>query len=300
MMRIALISPYTLPLKRGNSITAERIKNGLNKRGLTAESIIKENYDLLYITYWRQFTDASIQSEFPQPAITGIRSHFKWDQSNNQPPSTEMLKCISRFKAVNVPSRILYDIFKNKHNAIFYTPHGVDDKVFKPAANLFSSPSGELVLGWTGSNNNHPNKRGINDLLIPALKDLNGVTLKIAAREDKWRTQDEMVDFYKSLDAYICTSRTEGGPHPILEASSCGIPVISTPVGIAPELISDNINGLLIDRNIDAIRAAVIKFRDNRDLRMTMGGKARANIEQNWSWDIQALKYIPFFDKGLS
>jgi|GEM_PF-3432970 len=37
MMRIALISPYTLPLKRGNSITAERIKNGLIKRGLTVE-----------------------------------------------------------------------------------------------------------------------------------------------------------------------------------------------------------------------------------------------------------------------
>jgi len=62
-----------------------------------------------------------------------------------------------------------------------------------------------------------------------------------------------MVDFYRSLDAYICTSRTEGGPHPILEASSCGIPVISTPVGIAPELIEDKINGLLIKRNIDSI-----------------------------------------------
>jgi len=37
MMRIALISPYTLPLKRGNSITAERIKNGLIQRGLTVE-----------------------------------------------------------------------------------------------------------------------------------------------------------------------------------------------------------------------------------------------------------------------
>jgi len=145
---------------------------------LAAESIKKENYDLLYITYWRQFTDASIKSDIPQPAITGIRSHFKWDQGNNQPPSAKMLKCIGRFKAINVPSRILYDIFKPKHNAIFYTPHGVDEKIFKPVANPFSSPSGELILGWTGSKNNHPNKRGLDDLLIPALKDINGVTLK--------------------------------------------------------------------------------------------------------------------------
>ncbi len=35
-MRIAIISPYTLPVKRGNSITAERIKEGLIREGMTA------------------------------------------------------------------------------------------------------------------------------------------------------------------------------------------------------------------------------------------------------------------------
>ncbi len=34
-MRIAIISPYTLPLNRGNSLTAERIKNGLIQKGMT-------------------------------------------------------------------------------------------------------------------------------------------------------------------------------------------------------------------------------------------------------------------------
>ncbi len=34
-MRIAIISPYTLPVKRGNSLTAERIKSGLMKENLT-------------------------------------------------------------------------------------------------------------------------------------------------------------------------------------------------------------------------------------------------------------------------
>jgi len=288
--------------------TAENVIRRLNSHysfkkvfnNLAADSIKKKDYDLLYITYWRQFTDAYIQSDIPQPAITGIRSHFKWDQGSNQPPSAEMLGCIRPYKAVNVPSRILYDIFKDKHRAIFHTPHGADENVFKPAANPFSSSKGELVLGWTGSKNNHPNKRGLDDLLIPALKDLSGVTLKVAAREDKWRTQNEMVNFYRSLDAYICTSRTEGGPHPILEASACGIPVISTPVGIAPELIEDNMNGLLIQRKIDSIREAVRRLRDKPDLRMTMANNARANIKQNWSWDKQALNYIPFFDKGLS
>jgi glycosyltransferase involved in cell wall biosynthesis len=121
-----------------------------------------------------------------------------------------------------------------------------------------------------------------------------------AAREDKWRTQEEMVNFYQSLDAYICTSRTEGGPHPLLEASSCGIPVISTRVGIAPDLIENNNNGILINRSINSIIKALTLLRDNPELRRNMAIKAREVIEHSWEWDIQAQHYVPFFEKGLS
>lgn len=275
-----------------------RFRKVFNDRAV--ESVKNNDYDLLYLTYWKQFQDASIIIKLNSPAITGIRSHFKWDQGKDLPPSEEMLDYINTFKAINVPSRILYDIFKDKHPALFYTPHGVDHNIFMPAQNPFTSCAGELVIGWTGSMNNHPNKRGLNDLLIPALKDLKGVELKTAAREDKWRTQEEMVNFYQGLDAYICTSRTEGGPHPLLEASACGIPIISTKVGIAPDLIINNKNGVFIDRTLDSIIKAVTLLRDNPDLRRNMAINARQVIEDSWIWDIQAQQYVPFFEKGLS
>jgi glycosyltransferase involved in cell wall biosynthesis len=123
--------------------------------------------------------------------------------------------------------------------------------------------------------------------------------LKIAAREDKWRTQEEMVDFYHGLDAYICASRTEGGPHPLLEAAACGIPLISTRVGIAPELIRQYENGILVDRTVDEIRKAIVLMRDNQEMRREMGIRAREIIETGWTWDRQAVKYIPFFDYAL-
>jgi len=34
-VRIAIISHYTIPVNRGNSLTAERLKNGLIKKGMT-------------------------------------------------------------------------------------------------------------------------------------------------------------------------------------------------------------------------------------------------------------------------
>lgn len=264
------------------------------------QAVQKKNFDLLYLTYWRQFHDAGITMHDLPAAITGIRSHFKWDSGKDLPPSSDMIAEINRYRAVNVPSKILFHIFKDRHPALFYTPHGVDETVFKPSINQFSSPQGKLVIGWAGSKRNHPGKRGLKDLLVPALNKLEGITLKTAAREDKWRTQEEMVAFYQSLDAYICTSRTEGGPHPLLEAAACGIPLISTSVGLAPELINSNENGLIIERNILSIQKALTALRDHPGRRHRMGQSAREIIEKSWTWDIQADKYIPFFNKGLS
>ena len=265
------------------------------------ERVGRGGFDLLYVTYETQFKDAGIEVEIPRKAVTGVRCHFKWDGGKGLPPSRGFIEDLLKFAAINVPSKILYDIFEKHHPAVFRTPHGVDIDFFRPRAmGPFSSPPGELVLGWAGSLRNHPGKRGVEDYIIPALEGVKGVTLKLAAREERWRTAEEMVEFYQHLDALICSSRTEGGPHPLLEASACQIPIISTRVGIAPELIQQGENGLLIEREIDAIREAVLQLRDHREMRLEMGKRARKIVERDWNWDVQALHYIPFFDHGLN
>jgi glycosyltransferase involved in cell wall biosynthesis len=52
---------------------------------------------------------------------------------------------------------------------------------------------------------------------------------------------------YAALDAYVVPSRQEGGPKGVLEAMAAGVPVVSTRVGQAAELIRDGENGLLVD-----------------------------------------------------
>jgi len=49
---------------------------------------------------------------------------------------------------------------------------------------------------------------------------------------------NELVNLYRLLDLYLITSREEGGPKGLLEALSTGCPVVSTPVGMANDLIS--------------------------------------------------------------
>lgn len=55
----------------------------------------------------------------------------------------------------------------------------------------------------------------------------------------------DMPKLYNVLDLYIVTSRIEGGPKSITESMACGVPVISTKVGMAPEVIEHGRNGFL-------------------------------------------------------
>lgn len=49
---------------------------------------------------------------------------------------------------------------------------------------------------------------------------------------------DVISDLYRASDVHLITSRWEGGPRSILEAAATKTPVLCTPVGIAPDILS--------------------------------------------------------------
>jgi len=53
----------------------------------------------------------------------------------------------------------------------------------------------------------------------------------------------DLVECYHTLDLYIVSSREEGGPMGLMESMSTRVPVISTNVGMAPDLIEDGVTG---------------------------------------------------------
>ena len=63
------------------------------------------------------------------------------------------------------------------------------------------------------------------------------------------KTHKDLVSCYHALDAYLITSREEGGPLGLLESMASGVPVVSTRVGMAPDLITNGRTGFLA--NVD-------------------------------------------------
>ncbi|HIG82176.1 MAG TPA: glycosyltransferase [Verrucomicrobiales bacterium] len=55
--------------------------------------------------------------------------------------------------------------------------------------------------------------------------------------------QAKLADCYHGLDLYLISSREEGGPKGLMESMASGVPVVSTAVGMAPDLIEDEVTG---------------------------------------------------------
>lgn len=58
-------------------------------------------------------------------------------------------------------------------------------------------------------------------------------------------SKENVIDYLHNVDALLLTSRFEGLPIVILEALSAGLPVLSTPVGGIPDIITSGVNGFL-------------------------------------------------------
>jgi glycosyltransferase involved in cell wall biosynthesis len=154
-------------------------------------------------------------------------------------------------------------------------------------------------VGWAGSLNNHgPNQRGVHDFIVPAVGSVKAAQLILAAREEKWRGREEMLEFYRSIDIYLCASRNEGTPNPCLEAAACGVPVVTTRVGNMPELIRHGINGLFVERDVSDIANKITQLRDDPSLRAALSRRMLVSI-RDWDWKYQAENYRKMFETML-
>lgn len=106
-------------------------------------------------------------------------------------------------------------------------------------------------------------------------------TLGIPHRHLLARSRRELARAYHALDVYVVASRQEGGPKGALEAMASGVPLVTTRVGQAPDVVEDGQNGFLVDvEDADAIAGAVLRLRGGRATAAAITSAGRATAEQ--------------------
>ena len=100
-----------------------------------------------------------------------------------------------------------------------------------------------IIIGWVGNSkwSGNSDHKGLKTILDPAIDELvnegYNITKMYADSTEKFIPYEEMVNYYSKIDILICSSKNEGTPGPILEALACGVPIISTDVGIVKEAL---------------------------------------------------------------
>ena len=108
---------------------------------------------------------------------------------------------------------------------------------------------------------------------------------------------DDVVPYLQAMDIFVIPSLTETTSLATLEAMSCGVPPMATPVGHIPEYIEHNFNGVLFPRrNTDVLEARLERLITRPEIREQLGKVARKTVVTRYSWE----KTIVAIDRVLS
>lgn len=271
-------------------VNCENSRKYIEKLGMTYEEFIKEFLDKNNIT-------------------TSICDHLFLDKENY-----ELTKFITdKVKTYIVMSKKLEEIYTNLQqirNPTMVINDGVDLEIFKPKNldRFKNTENRKIIFGWAGNSKftdseNDEDLKGLRKIIIPALQELKeegyNITENFADRNERLIPYEQMPNYYNKIDVYICASKTEGTPEPVLEAMACGVPIISTNVGIVLEAFGEKQKRFILEqRTKEELKNKIKELLNNKKLFEELSFE---NLEQikSWDWKQITLKYKKFFDTNL-
>jgi glycosyltransferase involved in cell wall biosynthesis len=111
-----------------------------------------------------------------------------------------------------------------------------------------------------------------------------------------WMDADRKRAELARASIFVLPSYAEGMPMALLEAMSWGLPVLTTPVGGVPQVITHEANGLLVQPgDIEALAAAIVRLMEEPELRARLGAAARETIEARFSLDASVARLLEIY-----
>ena len=110
--------------------------------------------------------------------------------------------------------------------------------------------------------------------------------------------------WYQQVDVYLMTSIYESGPLPLLEAGVCGIPVIASPAGLAPQVLQNG-GGVLTETfdETEYVTTAVhtVNYWKKDPAALAQASKAiRANMLARHTWEKVRPQWRQVFDEFIA
>jgi glycogen synthase len=124
--------------------------------------------------------------------------------------------------------------------------------------------------------------------------------------------KEKIIHLYSHAAIFVCPSVYEPFGIINLEAMACETPVVASAVGGIPEVVDHGETGLLVapeaislteveprhpEQFARDLAGAVNTLLDNAELRASMAARARARVEQHFSWESIARQTLEFYEQ---
>ena len=172
---------------------------------------------------------------------------------------------------VKLPSQVSQRINSTKVSFVFLGRIGQRKGAFDLIKAFASLPAGQrtrtkLTLAGDGDVEQARS-------LIKSLNLMDSITIL------DWIDQEQRDALLSKADVFVLPSYNEGLPMALLEAMSWSLPVITTPVGGIPELVTQAQNGLLVNPgDVQQLSEAMQSLIDDENLRLSLGSNARLSV----------------------
>lgn len=218
-------------------------------------------------------------------------------------------------KNYTVSSNILKEIYDKldiDKKPMAVISDGVDLDLFSPMNleryDVDKLKSRKIRIGWVGNSQftdseGDDDLKGVKNIIKPALNELiqegYQIEMKFADRKDGYIPHDKMPEYYNSIDLYVCASKNEGTPNPVLESMASGVPIISTDVGIVREAFGEKQKKYIMEnRSKIDLKNKIKDLLNNLEEFKELSAENLKQI-QEWSWENKCQQFKEFFNNNL-
>jgi glycosyltransferase involved in cell wall biosynthesis len=112
--------------------------------------------------------------------------------------------------------------------------------------------------------------------------------------------REKSLEHFQSADIYCLPSLMDSSPSSLLEAMSCGLPVVSTKVMGIPEIVTHNENGILVEpNNVKVLAEALLRVLGDSVLRKRFSRNNREKMTNHFDWRNYIEKLEQIYDSVL-
>ena len=119
-----------------------------------------------------------------------------------------------------------------------------------------------------------------------------GAVLHEEVESSLWRSDAFVLPCVISEDGW-----RDGIPVALMEAMFCQLPVVSTDILGLPELIDNDLSGLLVPADdVEALTVALQRLAGDSELRKSLGANGRNKVLKDFNNELSALKLLEYFE----